>query len=383
MKLDPGISVFVGENGQGKTNLLEAVGYLSTFSSHRVGNDGALIRQGKSAGVIRAKTVSGQTQKIIELEIVAGKANRARINRGNVNVGSLRGIIKTVLFAPEDLSLVKGDPKERRKFLDLLIIQLKPGYAAVCGEYEKVLRQRAALLKNAGKMRRRGLSFDEKTLDVWDLQLARLGARMIFARAEATAALRRYIQTFYRELSGTEQDVRITYEASLYRQRGGDSAGEETLPGSPEEENGLPDTARTEREMLETLRLFHEREILRGVNLVGPHRDDLCLFLGTLPVKGYASHGESWSYALALKLASWKVLQENEDNIWDENTQPILLLDDVFAELDAGRRIRLAEIVSGAQQVLITAAVGDDLPASLEGNRFFVTKGAVEKIDVG
>lgn len=391
IELDPGVVTFVGENGQGKTNLVEAIGYLATFTSHRVAADTALVRQGASAGVVRAKVRRGESDTMVEVEILTGKANRARINRGNARPVDLLGIVRAVVFAPEDLELVRDDPSTRRRFLDNLMIQFRPRLAAVKSEYEKVLRQRGALLKTMQKARRRGGFYDEASLDIWDAQLARYGAQIIAARAEIISGLRPFVEEYYTDVSGGRGIARIDYAANLDERRGWILPGPEELHGDDGEtsrtavdahETELQDVATTEQAMLETLREWHGEEIDRGVNLVGPHRDELELSLGTLPAKGFASHGESWSFALALRLGSWKLLRSHVSGDWDEHEEPILILDDVFAELDSRRRLRLAEIIKEAEQVFVTAAVGDDLP-DLEGTRFRVHDGLVTRDDDG
>ena len=391
LELDPGVVTFVGENGQGKTNLVEAIGYLATFTSHRVAADTALVRQGASAGVVRAKVRRGESDTMVEVEILTGKANRARINRGNARPVDLLGIVRAVVFAPEDLELVRDDPSTRRRFLDNLMIQFRPRLAAVKSEYEKVLRQRGALLKTMQKARRRGGFYDEASLDIWDAQLARYGAQIIAARAEIISGLRPFVKEYYTDVSGGRGIARIDYAANLDERRGWILPGPEELHGDDGEtsrtavdahETELQDVATTEQAMLETLREWHGEEIDRGVNLVGPHRDELELSLGTLPAKGFASHGESWSFALALRLGSWKLLRSHVSGDWDEHEEPILILDDVFAELDSRRRLRLAEIIKEAEQVFVTAAVGDDLP-DLEGTRFRVHDGLVTRDDDG
>lgn len=384
LELEPGVVIFVGENGQGKTNLVEAIGYLATFTSHRVAADTALVRQGASAAVVRAKVCRGDSETIVEIEILTGKANRARINRGNVRPAELLGIVRAVVFAPEDLELIKGDPGTRRRFLDNLMIQFRPRLAAVKSEYDKALRQRGALLKTMQKARRRGGFYDEAALEIWDAQIAKFGAQIIAERAKIIAGLRPLVEEYYTDVSGGRGIARIDYGANLDERRGWvlpspqelvGQDGEAHRAGVAEHETELQDVEATERAMLATLRQWHDEEIERGVNLVGPHRDELELSLGTLPAKGFASHGESWSYALALRLASWKLLCGQEGD-WAPSEEPILILDDVFAELDSRRRARLADIVKEAEQVFVTAAVGEDLP-ELGGTRFVVHDGVV------
>lgn len=388
LALEPGVTAFVGQNGQGKTNLVEAIAYLSTFSSHRVAADAALVRQGMPGAVVRAKVVHGERPTLVELEIVAGKANRARLNRAATRPRELLGILRTVVFAPEDLDLVKGDPAHRRRFLDDLTVQLTPRLVAVRAEYDKVLRQRGALLKSAGAVRRRGGRPDLSTLDVWDEQLATAGAQLVVARCALVQRLRPHVAHAYGEVSLGQGVARIDYRANVDVVEDAPELTAETLadPGAAGDaarveverrEVALGVAADVRRRMIEAMGRLRDREIDRGVSLVGPHRDDLVLSLGTLPAKGYASHGESWTYALALRLASYEVLRADDTSPWGIDGEPVLILDDVFAELDARRRERLATLVSQAQQVLVTAAVAEDVPETLAGARFTVHDGAV------
>ena len=377
--LKPGVTVLVGENGQGKTNLIEAVGYLSTLSSHRVSGDAALVRQGATAAVVQARVVRSSAPTTVEVEIYSGRANRARINRGLVRPPEIVGTVRSVLFAPEDLELVSGDPAARRSFLDRIMVQLRPRMVAVKSEYDRAARQRAALLKSAGAARRGGGSADAAALDVWDVQLAKLGARITAARAEIVARLRPRVDEFYAKVSGGRGPAEIAYRASagrLTERANGAGGGPDFGEGTQEE---LRDVELNEIRLISAMAERREEEIRRGVNLVGPHRDELELALGTLPARGYASHGESWSYALALKLASWRVLCGDESGEWAEGGEPVLILDDVFAELDARRRDRLARIVEEAEQAIVTAAVGSELPAELGGRRLTVTLGNVSE----
>ncbi|VEI13349.1 DNA replication and repair protein recF [Trueperella bialowiezensis] len=392
LEFSPGVVTFIGENGQGKTNLVEAIGYLATFSSHRVAADAALVRQGANAGVIRAKVNRGSSDTMVELEILTGKANRARINRGNARPADLLGIVRAVTFAPEDLELVKGDPAARRRFLDDLMVQFRPRLGAVRAEYDKVLRQRGALLKTMAKAKRRGGYYDEAALDVWDAQLIRFGSQIIAARAEIVAGLRPFVEEYYTAVSAGRGLARIDYAANLDVRRGWDLPEPHELNSDDAEvrqsardkvaahERDAQDVEATARLFGETLQQWRADEIDRGVNLVGPHRDDLALSLGTLPAKGFASHGESWSYALALRLGSWKLLRSHSSGDWADNEEPILILDDVFAELDSRRREQLARIVTEAEQVFVTAAVGEDLP-ELGGTRFVVHDGTVQHVE--
>ncbi|GAA4425522.1 DNA replication/repair protein RecF [Georgenia halophila] len=391
LSIDEGVTAFVGPNGQGKTNLVEAVAYLSTFSSHRVAADAALVRQGADGAVVRAKVVHGDRPTVVELEVVAGKANRARLNRSPAKPRDVLGVLRTVVFAPEDLDLVKGDPGQRRRFLDELAVLLSPRLGALRSEYDKVLRQRVALLKSAATARRRGASFDLSTLDVWDGQLADAGAQLVTARADLVRRLRPYVGAAYEQVSAGDGAARIDYRASIdvvdeapdpgpeLLGRVGE-AGETARAAVADREALLLDTVAVRTRMLEAMERLRDREIERGVALVGPHRDDLILTLGTLPARGYASHGESWSYALALRLASYELLRDDDTSPWGPDGEPVLVLDDVFAELDSRRRDRLAGMVAGAQQVLITAAVAEDVPESLSGARFDVRDGQVTRV---
>ncbi|MBM9505943.1 DNA replication/repair protein RecF [Actinacidiphila acididurans] len=359
VRLDPGVTAFVGPNGQGKTNLVEAVGYLASLGSHRVAADAPLVRIGAERAVVRAQVVQGDRQQLVELEINPGKANRARINRSDrVRPRDVLGIVRSVLFAPEDLALVKGDPSERRRFLDELITARAPRLAGVRADYDRVLKQRNTLLKTAVLARRHGgKGADLSTLDIWDQHLARAGAELLAHRLELVAALQPLTDKAYEQLAPGGGPVTLDYRWSLGEQEPPAVLGREEL---------------YER-MLQALGEVRRQEIERGVTLAGPHRDDLVLKLGPAPAKGYASHGESWSYALALRLASYELLCA-------DGGEPVLVLDDVFAELDQRRRERLAELVAPGEQVLVTAAVDDDVPGVLAGARFSVENGAVERL---
>ncbi|OKJ16681.1 DNA replication/repair protein RecF [Kitasatospora sp. CB01950] len=356
--LDPGVTAFVGPNGQGKTNLVEAIGYLATLGSHRVASDAPLVRLGAERAVVRASVVGqGGRTTLVELEITPGKANRARLNRSdNVRPRDVLGVLRTVLFAPEDLTLVKGDPGERRRFLDELLTARAPRLAGVRSDYERVLKQRNALLKTAATARRHGggKAADLATLEVWDGHLARTGAELTAFRIQLVAALQPLVAEAYRQLAPDAGETVLEYRHSF----------EGELPSSREQ---------AEQQLLDALQAARPQEVARGLTLVGPHRDELLLRLGPLPAKGYASHGESWSYALALRLASYELLRS-------EGGEPVLILDDVFAELDARRRDRLAELVAGGEQVLVTAAVAEDVPKALTGARYAVSDGAVTRL---
>lgn len=355
LAFDPGPVVLVGANGQGKTNLIEAIAYVATLDSHRVSGDTALVRAGAERAVVRTAVVRDGRELQVEVEVTPGRANRARVNRAPVpRVRDVLGILRTVLFAPEDLALVKGDPAERRRFLDELLVLRHPRYAAVRSDYERVLKQRNALLKTAGLARRAGSAGDLRTLDVWDGHLAQAGAALLAGRLSLLAALRPYVEAAYVDLAGGGS-VTLTYDASV----------DELDPAADS-----PTIVAALHGQLERVRAA---EVERGVTLVGPHRDELALRVGELPARGYASHGEAWSLALALKLASYDLLSADGD-------QPVLLLDDVFAELDTARRSRLVERAAAAEQTVVTAAVEVDVPSSLRGMRYDVSAGEVHRV---
>ncbi len=391
--LEPGVTAFVGRNGQGKTNLVEAIDYLSRLSSHRVASDAPLVRAGAERAVVRAAVVRDGRTAVLEVEINPGRSNRAKVNRSPLpRARELVGLVRTVVFAPDDLTLVKGDPSDRRKFLDDLLVLRAPRLAGVRSDYDRILRQRNSLLKTAGAARRGSTSAEGAlaTLSVWDSHLARTGAELLSERLRLVEALRPYVVAAYAAVAqGAGRDAAdVEYRPSL------------ELPHRAWE-LGVDDLA--ERLLVE-VEARRKDELDRGLSLVGPHRDELLLTLGPgevaaaaepedqvaevagdpeaadagpavrLPVKGYASHGESWSFALALRLASYDLLRSEGDD-------PILVLDDVFAELDSQRREQLAALVAGAEQVLVTAAVPEDVPAALRGVRFLVAGGQVTRDD--
>ena len=344
----PGTTVLLGSNGQGKTNLVEAVSYLSAFSSHRVSAEQALVRLPLSpdepqpgGAVIRVRLVTaGERETVIELEIVRGKANRAKVNRTQVRPREVLGLLKSVVFSPEDLQIVRGDPQVRRQFLDDLLIQQHPLIAQVKTDFDKVARQRAALMKSAQAQLRRGFTPDFSTVEVWDDTFAQLSAQLSLARVGLVEELRGPAAHAYEEIGGSPRKLDIEFLASQGNcPVGGDVA---TIAG----------------ELKEILASSRMKEAERGVNLFGAHRDDLKLTLGGMPVKGYASHGETWSVALSLRLGAFELLSRDGDT-------PILILDDVFAELDSSRRAGLTRMITEAEQVLITAAVADDVPQEL------------------
>lgn len=364
LELTAGVSTFSGPNGEGKTNLVEAIGYLATLGSHRVSADGPLVRQGAERAILRAAVTGEPGSALIEVELNPGRANRVRLNKAPLpRPRDILGTLRTVLFAPEDLALVKGDPGERRRFLDDLLVASAPRYSGIRADYERVLRQRTALLKSAGsKGHLRGAAREAMTatLDTWDAQLARTAAPLLSGRMRLVAALRPHVEAAYEAVSGGAPG-----EASGMNYRSSAFNNDDGFDDAAALEKAQLETAQLESALLKALAGARASELDRGVCLVGPHRDELELAIGGLPARGYASHGESWSMALALRLASFALLRERRED-------PVLILDDVFAELDAGRRDRLAVLVAGAEQVLITAAVPADVPAVLTGARFTV-----------
>ncbi|MEB4209228.1 DNA replication/repair protein RecF [Mycobacterium sp. 94-17] len=352
LDLQPGRTVFIGSNGFGKTNLLEALWYSSTLGSHRVGTDAPLIRAGAERAVVSTIVVNEGRECAVDVEIASGRANKARFNRSPVrSTREVIGVLRAVLFAPEDLSLVRGDPSDRRRYLDDLATVRRPAVAAVRADYDKVLRQRTALLKSLSGARYRGDTSALDTLDVWDSRLAEHGAQLMAARIDLANQLAPEVEKAYQLLAPGSRAASIGYRSSL----GAEAAAE--LAGA--------DREFLEAALLAALSARRNTELERGMCLVGPHRDDLELWLGEQPAKGFASHGESWSLALSLRLAAYELLRAEE-------SEPVLLLDDVFAELDAARRRALAAVAESAEQVLVTAAVPEDIPAGWEARQIYV-----------
>ncbi|MBT2517138.1 DNA replication/repair protein RecF [Streptomyces sp. ISL-90] len=368
LELGPGATVFVGRNGQGKTNLVEAIGYLSTLSSHRVSGDQALIRAGADAAIVRALLSHGDRELLVELQLNRQGANRAQLNRSPVKTRELPRYAHSVLFAPEDLAIVRGEPSVRRRMLDELLVQRTPRLSGVMADYERVLKQRNSLLKSA---RARGLSAEKlPTLDIWDERLVELGSELIDQRLALVAELADPLAAAYRSIVDADHAPALRPLLSI------DGA-------DPDDERGEADAAAaigargdTRTRFVEALRGLRPKELERGVTLAGPHRDDVVLLLNGLPAKGYASHGESWSFALALRLASAELLRRDS-----ATGDPVLVLDDVFAELDRLRRERLALAIAGFEQVLVTAAVLEDVPVPLTARIVHIDAGTIVETD--
>lgn len=352
LELEPGVTTLVGRNGHGKTNVLEAIGVLTTLRSHRVAQDAPMIRSGSGTALVGALAHNSGRELTVELALNSGKANRARLNTSpSRRLNDILGVVQSVLFAPEDLALVRGEPGERRRMIDDLLVQRRPAHAADLTEYSSVLRQRSALLKSASSAFRRSRGADARaaldTLDVWDGRLAQLGSRIVAARITLLEEMRPLVVEAYFRLAPESRPANLTY---LFR-----------VPDAPPESE-LTDPDFVEAVLLAELGRRRQDEIDRGLSLVGPHRDDLVLTLGDEPAKGFASHGETWSFALALRLGALEMFRA-------DGIEPVLLLDDVFAELDRHRRAALATVAVDVEQVLVTAAVGEDVPDALRGSR--------------
>lgn len=356
INLEPGVTTFIGSNGQGKTNLVEAISYCSTLSSHRVSQDLPLVKSDQPRAIVRTGVKYLDRTNWLEVEIWPSKTNKAKLNGSDCKkTKEILGILQTVTFSPEDLILVKGDPGDKRYFLDELLVQKSSSYAGVKSDYDRVLKQRNALLKSAGPARKNNLESVLATLDVWNDQLVNFGSQIIFARNQIINELLPYVSNSYSELAPASKALNIKY-----------------LPNVATESMTQTDLVVALKEKLQERQ---QDELDRGLTLVGPHRDDMEITIGDLPAKGYASHGESWSVALALKLASFDLLKATSPA-----GDPVLILDDVFAELDAARRNQLILRVKNVEQVLITAAVMEDVPKELVGNKLFVNNGKVESL---
>lgn len=356
IELFPGPNLFVGRNGQGKTNLVESLAYLATNSSHRVSSDQALINKDADAAVIRARVRFESREHLLEIQLNRQAANRAKVNRSEAKPRELSRYAAVVVFAPEDLSLVKGDPSGRRRFLDELLVQRWPRIAALLADYDRVVKQRTALLKSA-----RGTHHADAaaaTLSLWNDKLVSLGSQIVEFRLTLLADLAGPVADAYRAVAGVDQTPELALATTLTSD--GTAAGLNGGAGAIVDQftSGIERVAAQERE--------------RGQTLIGPHRDDVEFRLNGLPAKGYASHGESWSFALALRLGSAQLLRQDS-----AGGDPILILDDVFAELDRQRRAKLAEAAGEFEQVLITSAVLDDVPDQLVAHTVHIEGGAV------
>lgn len=364
LAFEPGSNLFVGSNGQGKTNLVEALAYLSTLGSHRVSADHAMIRNGTDAAIVRARLEHGDREILAEVQINRTGANRAQINRAAIRTRDLPRYFSSVLFAPEDLALVRGEPAGRRRFLDELLILRTPRMSGVIADFERVLRQRNTLLKSARASGIREAQLG--TLEIWDERLVALGTEIIGARESLIAELSPHVSAAYSAVAGLEHEATLASSLSIFAQ------GTDDEPVAAATSVARLTAGEIADEFRAALVRVRRAELDRGVSLIGPHRDDLVLGLNSLPARGYASHGESWSFALALKLASAEVLRRES-----VSGDPVLMLDDVFAELDESRRARLADAVDGFEQVLITAAVFDDVPERLVGRVVRIQAGRV------
>jgi DNA replication and repair protein RecF len=369
-----GPNLIVGRNGQGKTNLVEALGFLSTLGSHRVSNDKAMIRSGQDAAIIRARLEYNAREILAEVQLNRVGLNRAQVNRSVIKTRELPRYFSSVLFAPEDLSLVRGDPSGRRRFLDQLLVLRAPRLAGVLADYDRVLKQRNTLLKSAKATGVRGSQLS--TLDIWDERLVALGSEIIVERAALVSSLAAPVKAAYQAVAGDDHGPALVGTLSILGADedasvagGAPSAPSPVLSATPDGNSGIEGTAQVFRTALGRLR---RQELERGMTLAGPHRDDVLFLLNSLPAKGYASHGESWSFVLALKLAAAELLRRES-----ASGDPVLILDDVFAELDRSRRARLATAVAGFEQVLITAAVLEDVPAELAAHTIHIEAGAV------
>ncbi|MFZ2383096.1 MAG: DNA replication/repair protein RecF [Candidatus Nanopelagicales bacterium] len=362
VSFEPGVNVLLGPNGIGKTNVVEAVGYVSTMSSHRVAADLPLVRVESPQAVIRVESIRRDRSSVTEIAIIPGRANRVQISGSPVRARDVVGQLRTVLFAPEDLALVKGDPSDRRRFLDDLLVQRAPRYAAVRGDYERIVRQRTTLLKSmAGRGNRPLDESAASTLEVWDEQLAEVGASLLFGRLSLMAEIDELVASAYGRVAPGKSATIAYYPRWLSADHDGCAL--------PRDRELLRDLLR------EHISLKRREELARGVTLIGPHRDDLQFEIGGMPAKSHASHGECWSLALSLRLGSFDLMRGLDDGSGD----PVLILDDVFAELDQSRREALVTVAASAEQVLVTAAVADDVPPELAATNFSVAPGEVHR----
>ena len=366
---EPGVNLLVGQNGQGKTNVVEAIEYVSTLSSHRVAGYQPLINKESSQAIIRLKVSHETRDVLVDLELNRENPNQLRINQSPIpKMRDVLGTVYSVVFAPEDIDIVKRDPSNRRSFIDQLLVQFSPRMAGVISDYERVLKQRNTLLKTARQIGAKGSALS--TLDAWDESLIKFGSEIIQTRLTLIQRLKPLLTEAYQAIAISNNEPTVLMKSSLLGASVVDEFEEAELDYlTIDELQKVPEIYR------EKLAAVRGKELDRGITLIGPHRDDLVLMLGDLPAKGYASHGESWSYALALRLASAKLLSAES-----KTGDPVVILDDVFAELDAVRRERLASLVADNEQVIITAAVAEDVPASLKATVFSVKESVVTRV---
>ena len=376
VELAPGIVVFQGQNGRGKTNLVEAIAYLSTFSSHRVSSSSNLVRVDRDGekqpggAVVRVRVQEENRSVLLELEIARGRANRARLNRANVAPREILGKLRTVVFAPEDLELLRGDPAVRRRFLDEIITKLRPHFLGVRQDFERVLRQRGAVLKQFGRSGYPLSPEDEGVLEVWDRQLAGLSAQIVVNRLAVVQALQPLVANSYRQITDGDRLADVQYRTHLRTEQAADSPltyGSLKVVEGRIEGNADEQVAELTVRYRTRLAEIRSDELRRGINLEGAHRDDLAITLDGLPVRGFASHGEIWSSALMLRLAELELLRLDGD-------YPVLILDDVFAELDVSRRQGLLSQMKQVEQVLVTVAVEADVPQELHAQRISISR---------
>lgn len=364
--LKKGANLFLGRNGQGKTNAIEAIAYFSTLGSHRVSSDGAMIASAANAATARMNITRLGRDVLLEVQINKAAPNRAQLNRSTIKPRELPQYFSCVVFAPEDLQIVRGDPAQRRKFLDEVLVLRNPGFASVIADYERVVKQRTTLLKSARtlKIRKSSDSGDPlTTIELWDAQLVTLGSKIIHAREQLILALEPHLREAYRAIVDDDHKPSLSLRSSIDTQ----------------EVSHVPrETRAIEMQFKSALAANFALERERAMTLAGPHRDELELSLNALPVKGYASHGETWSFVLALKLAVAQ-LSKAENPAGD----PVLILDDVFAELDLRRRNNLFRAIQDFDQVIVTAAVADDVPTSVDWNIIQVEAGQVVNVGTG
>jgi DNA replication and repair protein RecF len=349
--LDKGVSTFVGPNGQGKTNIVEALRYLATLSSHRVGGTQALIGDGFDQATLHATLQHGDRSVEVGLTLKRKGASEALVNGNKTKASDIPAWVSMVMFAPEDISIVRGDPGTRRQFMDDLVVSGSPRMAGVFQDFDKVLKQRNTLLKSLKHVKG---STSLGTLDVWDERFADLGAHIMLARQAHVDHIAPLVTQQYQQLAvGDDVSLRYVSSAAL---AGTDGDNQHSLA----------------RALLAGIQAKRKEEIDRGMTLVGPHRDDLDVFISSRLARTHASQGETWSLALALRLATALWLRREL-----ASGDPIIILDDVFSELDSSRRRKLIGLVQDYEQLLVTSAVEEDLPPEFGGRVFDVSSGVV------